>query len=94
MKTSKLVLGTVQFGCQYGINSAGKPDTRMVSEILDEAHKGGIVLLDTSAAYGNAEEVLGETDAAKKFQIISKYPKSEKSISPDSKKLIIFLCFI
>lgn len=80
MKTSKLVLGTVQFGCQYGINSAGKPDTRMVSEILDEAHKGGIVLLDTSAAYGNAEEVLGETNAAKKFQIISKYPKSEKSV--------------
>ena len=38
MKTNKLVLGTVQFGCQYGINSAGKPDTQMVSEILNEAY--------------------------------------------------------
>lgn len=80
MKTNKLVLGTVQFGCQYGINSAGKPDTQMVSEILDEAFNGGIVLLDTSAAYGNAEEVLGETNAAQKFQVISKYPKCDKEV--------------
>lgn len=80
MKTSKLVLGTVQFGCQYGINSAGKPDPQMVSEILDEAYHGGIVLLDTSAAYGNAEEVLGETKASHKFQIISKYPKCDKDV--------------
>lgn len=80
MKTNKLVLGTVQFGCQYGINSAGKPDTQMVSEILDEAYNGGIVLLDTSAAYGNAEEVLGETKAAHNFQIISKYPKCDKGV--------------
>ena len=80
MKTNKLVLGTVQFGCQYGINSAGKPDTQMVSEILDEAYNGGIVLLDTSAAYGNAEEVLGETKAAHNFLIISKYPKCDKGI--------------
>lgn len=80
MKTNKLVLGTVQFGCQYGINSAGKPDTQMVSEILNEAYNGGIVLLDTSAAYGNSEEVLGETNASNKFQIISKYPKCDKGI--------------
>ncbi len=80
MKSNKLVLGTVQFGCQYGINSEGRPDSQMVSEILDEARKGGITTLDTSAAYGNAEEVLGETAAAQNFQIISKYPKSDKSI--------------
>ena len=80
MKTNKLVLGTVQFGCQYGINSVGKPDTQMVSKILDEAHKGGITILDTSAAYGNAEEVLGIVAAAREFKIISKYPKSDKSV--------------
>jgi len=80
MKTNKLVLGTVQFGCQYGINSTGKPDTQMVSEILDEAYNGGIVLLDTSAAYGDAEDVLGQTKAAHRFQIISKYPKCDKEV--------------
>ena len=30
---NKLVLGTVQFGCQYGINSAGRPDEKTVLEI-------------------------------------------------------------
>ena len=80
MKINKLVLGTVQFGCQYGINSEGRPDTKMVSEILDEAFKGGISILDTSAAYGNAEEILGNVKAAEKFQIISKYPKCNKTV--------------
>lgn len=80
MKNNKLVLGTVQFGCQYGINSEGRPDTQMVSEILAEAKKGGIMMLDTSAAYGSAEDVLGETTASQNFQIISKYPKSDKTV--------------
>lgn len=77
---NKLVLGTVQFGCHYGINSEGRPNTQMVSDILDEAFNGGITILDTSAAYGNAEEVLGEVNAAQRFRIISKYPKSDKSV--------------
>ena len=80
MKNNKLVLGTVQFGCKYGINSEGRPDTQMVSEILAEAKKGGIKMLDTSAAYGSAEEVLGEATASQNFQIISKYPKSDKTV--------------
>lgn len=78
--TNKLVLGTVQFGCQYGINSEGRPDNQMVSEILREAQNGGITTLDTSAAYGNAEEVLGKMLASEKFLIISKYPKSDETV--------------
>lgn len=76
MNTSKLVLGTVQFGCQYGINSAGRPDKDMVAEILLEAYKSGIIKLDTSSAYGDSEQVLGECIPAEaEFEIISKYPK-------------------
>ena len=56
---NKLVLGTVQFGCQYGINSAGRPDEKTVLEILDLAYHSGITNLDTSSAYGNAEYILG-----------------------------------
>jgi aryl-alcohol dehydrogenase-like predicted oxidoreductase len=78
---NKIVLGTVQFGCQYGINSAGRPDTKMVSQILDEALKGGVTTLDTSAAYGNAEEVLGTVHVADRFQIVSKYPKCEQTVA-------------
>ena len=74
----KLVLGTVQFGLQYGVNSAGRPSQEAVKSILSEAAKGGVATLDTSSAYGNSEEVLGESIATpSQFKIVSKYPKGE-----------------
>ena len=78
---SKIILGTVQFGCQYGINSAGHPNKEEVLGILQKAAEAGIEKLDTSSAYGDSELVLGAcipTDA--NFRIISKYPKSEMSV--------------
>lgn len=72
-KAEKLVLGTVQFGCQYGINSAGRPSPEAVKAILGEAATGGISTLDTSCAYGDAEQVLGSTGKAGDFRIVSKY---------------------
>ena len=80
---NKLILGTVQFGCQYGINSAGRPDEKTVLEILDLAYHSGITNLDTSSAYGNAEYILGKVLSASdsSFQIISKYPESGKSVA-------------
>lgn len=75
---SKLVLGTVQFGLQYGVNSAGRPTQEAVKGILNEAAKGGITTLDTSSAYGNSEEVLGESiETPGQFKIVSKYPKED-----------------
>ena len=74
----KLVLGTVQFGLQYGVNSAGRPSQEAVKNILNEAAKGGITTLDTSSAYGNSEEVLGNSIVTPgQFKIVSKYPKGE-----------------
>lgn len=74
----KLVLGTVQFGLQYGVNSAGRPSEEAVKDILAEAAKGGIATLDTSSAYGNSEEILGECITTDEdFKIVSKYPKGE-----------------
>lgn len=75
---SKLVLGTVQFGLQYGVNSAGRPSEDVVKAILAEAAKGGITTLDTSSAYGNSEEIIGECIIPdENFKIVSKYPKGE-----------------
>ena len=77
----KLVLGTVQFGLQYGVNSAGRPSEDAVKSILKEAAKGGITTLDTSSAYGNSEEILGECITPdKSFKIVSKYPKGETPV--------------
>ena len=54
-------LGTVQFGLPYGINnSSGQPSRSDVFKILDLALDGGIRCLDTAAAYGESENVLGE----------------------------------
>ena len=78
---NKLVLGTVQFGLQYGVNSAGRPSEDAVKNILNEAVKGGITTLDTSSAYGNSEIILGECiTASENFKIVSKYPKGEKTV--------------
>lgn len=78
---SKLVLGTVQFGLQYGVNSAGRPSKEAVKCILSEASKGGITTLDTSSAYGNSEEILGGCiTPEEEFKIVSKYPKGETSV--------------
>ena len=78
---SKLVLGTVQFGLQYGVNSAGRPSEEAVKSILAEAAKGGITTLDTSSAYGNSEEILGKcVIPEEKFKIVSKYPKGDMPV--------------
>lgn len=79
---NKIVLGTVQFGLQYGVNSAGRPSQDAVKSILTAAAQGGICTIDTSSAYGNAEEILGESLVAPDvFNIISKYPKGEISVA-------------
>lgn len=62
MKESKLVLGTVQFGLNYGVaNTAGKPPEAEVCRILETAAEHGIRVLDTASGYGDSEAVLGRT---------------------------------
>ena len=78
---NKLILGTVQFGVQYGINSAGRPSESMVAEILLEAMESGISTLDTSSAYGESEVILGRAmPESSSFKIVSKYPKGAPSV--------------
>lgn len=78
---SKLILGTVQFGCEYGINSAGRPSNDQVKGILRKCLVHGIDRLDTSSAYGESERILGKTMENKEaFKIISKYPKCTSSV--------------
>lgn len=59
-KISKLSLGTVQFGLNYGIaNSQGQPTQKDVDEIIKYVSKNGVNCFDTAQAYGNSERVLG-----------------------------------
>ncbi|MCK4882077.1 MAG: aldo/keto reductase [Candidatus Omnitrophica bacterium] len=74
---SKISLGTVQFGKDYGIsNTKGKVSKKEVFEILDYAKAAGINSLDTAFSYGTSEAVIGEYLRGKgaDFNIISKFP--------------------
>lgn len=80
---TKLVLGTVQFGVNYGINNiSGQVPLDEVRTILRIAAKNGVKTLDTSSAYGNSEIVLGNAlkNTDFQFDIVSKYPKSDLGV--------------
>jgi aryl-alcohol dehydrogenase-like predicted oxidoreductase len=56
----KLALGTVQLGLPYGIaNQSGMPDYAEARDILTTAHNCGYEWVDTAAAYGQTESLLG-----------------------------------
>ena len=72
MLTSKLALGTVQFGLEYGIaNEVGKITMSEASKILRNANESKIDMLDTAIAYGDSENVLGKI-GVNNFNIVSK----------------------
>lgn len=74
----KIILGTVQFGLNYGINnSKGKPSSEECFEILNRSFDFGITTLDTAEAYGDAHKIIGDfhkLNPLKKFKIITKIP--------------------
>lgn len=81
LDTSKLALGTVQFGLDYGIsNSDGKPSIMEIEDILTLAFENNINLLDTANAYGEAEQVIGQLNL-ERFDIVTKFlPESQSGL--------------
>lgn len=78
----KLVLGTVQFGLNYGIaNNTGKIKESEVKDILDLANAERITTLDTAIGYGTSEECLGDFEIENRFNVISKLPKVPEDCS-------------
>lgn len=80
---NKLIIGTVQFGLNYGINNqGGKVSQDEVNSILSYAVTKGVDMLDTSYAYGSSEIAIGEAlkQNSMRYNIVSKYPRSEKSV--------------
>lgn len=87
---TKLCLGTVQFGMDYGIQGNGQPDLSKAIEILTTAYDAGIRTYDTASAYGNAEHVLNiflsqSSIHRKNVRIISKTKSSDLQILNDAK---------
>lgn len=70
----KLALGTVQFGLAYGIaNVQGRTPPDEAARILARAGEAGVDTLDTAAAYGESERVLGDIGVAG-WRVVSKIP--------------------
>lgn len=91
---SRLMLGTVQFGLNYGIaNRNGQVPYAEVVKILDMAIRAGVTCLDTAASYGNSEEVLGraltELGVAEEVQVISKVPTLPTGVASDELRVQI-----
>jgi len=83
----KLGLGTAQFGIDYGVTNLDGPVSREeILRILKVAEAAGISTLDTAAAYGDSEALLGETIAsiATRFNVVTKLmPLRATMIGPD-----------
>lgn len=59
----RLAIGTAQFGLDYGIsNASGRVPGDLAQLILRNASVAGISMIDTAAAYGDAELVLAAMD--------------------------------
>ncbi|MDT0602856.1 aldo/keto reductase [Thalassotalea castellviae] len=71
----KLALGCVQFGLAYGVtNKMGQVPLTEIEKILACAKQVGINTLDTAAAYGNSEQILGQLALTNSFDIVTKIP--------------------
>ena len=89
----KLGLGTVQFGCDYGIsNTKGQVLIDEVVKILDYALKNGIDIIDTASLYGNSEAVLGQFDLSK-FKVVTKTSKVNYKISKEENLTVFKTAF-
>ncbi len=80
---SKMTLGTVQLGMNYGVNNKnGMPTEEESFAILDAAYEGGVTILDTSDDYGKSEEVIGkylQMNPDKHFDICTKFKVTEET---------------
>jgi aryl-alcohol dehydrogenase-like predicted oxidoreductase len=72
----KLILGTAQFGLEYGINNRqGQISEVELNNILKLADRSGVRVLDTADSYGNAIERIGRFHlySGKQFIINTKF---------------------
>ena len=80
----KIVLGTAQFGMEYGIaNQNGQVHFSDISTILDLAWENGINILDTAKAYGESEESIGKylkQHPKRSWNIITKLSDNKKKV--------------
>ncbi|GAB4468423.1 MAG: bifunctional regulator KidO [Burkholderiaceae bacterium] len=81
---ARIALGTAQFGLDYGVtNRAGQLSEQTVRAVLARAREAGVQWLDTAAAYGAAEVVLGRlASPASGFRVCTKVVSAADAADP------------
>lgn len=80
MFLEKIIIGTAQFGLEYGIaNTLGKINYTRGSEIIRLAEKHKISTLDTAIAYGDSEFILGQI-GIDNWKVITKLPPLDTNL--------------
>ena len=76
----KFAIGTAQFGMDYGVtNRDGKVSASEIKNILNLASSSGLDTLDTAAAYGDSEIVLGKSCVVG-WKVVTKLPCHQENI--------------
>jgi aryl-alcohol dehydrogenase-like predicted oxidoreductase len=79
----RLVLGTATFQGNYGVTNNGSPfDPDRYRQLLEACVAQGIKKIDTAAAYGEAERILGEFGMSR-FSVITKIQCEESRAGKD-----------
>lgn len=88
----KIILGTAQFGLNYGINNKKKkPNSEEVFNILNYAYSNGVQILDTAESYGNAEIIISDfikEFPKKSFKIITKNCPTQVSVDNITERIL------
>ena len=73
-RQNKLVLGTAQFGSQYGVTNKNYVGVEEGREIVDFCHKNNVREIDTAINYHGSEKILSNLNL-KDYKIATKLPK-------------------
>ncbi|MEO0152065.1 MAG: aldo/keto reductase [candidate division WOR-3 bacterium] len=85
MYKDKLIIGTANFGLDYGIKNKKKLKDEEIFDILQFAYTKDIFGIDTARAYGNAEQIIGKffKQYGKVFSVITKITKKAYKSAKD-----------
>lgn len=89
MSLAKIIIGTVQFGLNYGVtNHEGMVSSFEVKKILDSAASYGLKTIDTARLYGESEDVLG-LHHHNRFEIITKFSYVPENSTEEQTKVFV-----
>ena len=90
MRISKITLGTVNFGMNYGFRKKknNKIKKKDAIKIIKKARKLGINSFDTASNYGDSEKILGEALGTNKNSFIATKVSINKTKSINFPKIL------